>query len=167
MGKILITGRGGTGKTTIHELLLAKGYNSFDADEIPGLARWEDKNDKPVDVDYTGFVDYSKVSWNWNKAALERSLNQAEKVIICGSSSNQMGFYDLFDKVIILAMDEISHRQRLQNRKSEYGKEEKTMRWLLDAHQKLAAESKELGAILIDASGTPQETVTQIERYLQ
>jgi dephospho-CoA kinase len=40
--KCLVIGRAGSGKSSVANEIKGRGYNAFDADKVPGLARWED-----------------------------------------------------------------------------------------------------------------------------
>jgi broad-specificity NMP kinase len=165
MSKYLVTARGGAGKTTIHKILEERGYNSFDTDNIPGLARWEDlATGQRVQVDPGSFVDYSKVGWNWNKNILRGILATRKNLFLCGSASNQLDFHELFDRVYVLTLDPEIHEQRLMSRESEYGKEPRMVEWLLNEQPVLAAKAIELGAVAIDATQPAGEIVDEIVR---
>lgn len=165
MGKYLVTGLGGSGKSTINSIFLERGFNSVDTDNIPGLAGWKDlKTGQPTKVDHTGFVDYTKVAWDWDKTMLSTFLASQTDVFLCGSASNQLQFHRLFDKVFILMLDPATHKQHLQNRESEYGKHPKLMEQLLTEHQIFAKQVLELGGIAIDATVSPDETANEIIR---
>jgi dephospho-CoA kinase len=129
---------GGSGKSAVAALLRRRGYHVFDTDDVPGLARWEDlATKKPIHVDHSGFIDYTKVAWNWDPEVLDALLNSSSEVLICGSASNQQHFYDHFNKIFVLVVDPKTHEQRLRSRKSEYGKHPKMMRQIIRDHQAL------------------------------
>lgn len=166
MGKYLITGRGGSGKSTICELLVARGFNAFDSDDIPGLARAEDFDGNPITVDWGSFVDYSKIGFNWQQQVLGKFLAEHPHVFLCGSASNQLQFHRLFDKVFVLSLDRESHEAHLLGRKSEYGKDPTMLAYLLDEQQKFTEEALRIGAIPIDASRLPDETYDEILEHI-
>src|SRR5436190_1855713 len=110
----LITGRAGSGKSAVNKELQARGYNSLDADKVPGLARWEDTpTGRPVQIDPTQYVDYSKVDWNWQEAILKGLLTADRPFFLCGSASNELEFHHLFDKVFVLTLDPKTQTLRL------------------------------------------------------
>src|SRR6476646_1056381 len=108
MSIYLVTARGGVGKSAVAEMLSGKGVAAFDADDIDGLCRWEDaRTGQPVEVDYSGFVDYAKVSWNWQAPILHRFFAahmDDDPLILCGSASNQSDFYPYFEKIFVLTI---------------------------------------------------------------
>jgi hypothetical protein len=108
MAVYLITGRGGSGKSTVAaelKRLKRRGYLALDADEVPGLARSEDlRTGLPVEVDFSGFVDYTKVGWNWQSKVLDKLLKEHKNLFLCGSASNQFAFQPRFDKVFVLVL---------------------------------------------------------------
>lgn len=157
MPAYLITGMGGSGKSTIHAELVGRGYKSFDGDGVPSLARWEDaKTGEPVDVDYT------KVSWNWNPKILISLLANNEIIFLCGSASNQSNFYPLFRNIFVLNVPPHTHYERLRNRGSAYGKDPALQQELVRTHATLLQEIIQSGGLAIDASGSPERTVDLI-----
>lgn len=162
MGKYLITGRGGTGKSAVCEALQVLGYNAVDSDTVPGLARSENTSGKPIDVDWSGYVDYATVAFNWQPVILRSFLRGNPDVFLCGSASNQLQFHHLFDKVYVLDITPETHRTRLQNRTSEYGKDAAMQAYLLDEQQRFMQQALALGAAAINAEGTIEETANLI-----
>ena|SRR3990167_2838801 len=166
MGRYLITGLGGSGKSKICELLKEHGFFALDGDEIDGLSRWEDaKSGKPIKVDHTKYVDYEKVAWNWSPAILKKLVSDHSQLFLCGSSSNEFEFIDLFDKVFVLMLDQSAHEHRLKTRQSDYGKDPKTFAWLVAERTNFVNHAIKLGAISIDANRSPEDTVDQIISY--
>jgi broad-specificity NMP kinase len=163
MGVYLITGRGGSGKSTVAAELKRRGHPALDADEVPGLARSEDLGTGlPIEVDYSGFVDYSKVGWNWQNKALDELLERSKDLFLCGSASNQLTFHPRFDKVFVLILDPGTHRHRLQTRASRYGKNPRMMEEILALQQSFATEALRSGAIGIDATQPVSKIVDEI-----
>jgi broad-specificity NMP kinase len=167
MARYLITGRGGSGKTTTCKTLRAQGFDAFDADDIPGLARWEDrKTGQPVTVDYGDHVYFEQAVWNWNGAILKAFLGKHPDVFLCGSASNYQDFIHFFDKVFILVLTPETHVRHLAERDSPYGKLPKTRDTLIRQQKTHAAKAMQNGAVPIDTNGTPAQNVTQILNHL-
>ena len=162
MGKYLITGRGGTGKSSVCAMLESRDYNAVDSDTVLGLARSEDKNGKPINIDWSHFVDYETVAFNWQPAVLRRLLTVNQNVFLCGSASNQLEFHDLFDKVFVLTLTPETHRNRLQHRDSEYGKDPTMQAYLLEEQQRFVRQALTIGAIAINTEGTIEQTADAI-----
>ena len=168
MAVYLVTGRGGTGKSTVAEELVRRGYTAFDGDEIPGLAQSEDlKTGKKITVDYGGFVDYTKIGWNWQPDVLKEFLKRKEDpLFLCGSASNQLKYHELFDKVFVLTLDPATHMERLQTRKSNYGKHPAMQRVIITEQAIFAADAEALGAISIDASQPVSKIADDILKHI-
>lgn len=162
MGQYLITGRGGTGKSSVCAMLESRGYNAIDSDTVLGLARSEDKNGKPINIDWSHYVDYDTVAFNWRPVILRRLLTVNQNVFLCGSASNQLEFHDLFDRVFVLTLTPETHRNRLQHRDSEYGKDLAMQVYLLEEQQRFVRQALTVGAIAINAEGTIEQTTDAI-----
>lgn len=168
MGHYLITGLGGSGKSTVHSILQQRGFNSYDTDNIPGLAGWKDlKTGEGTEVDHTGFVDYTKVAWDWDESVLITFLAQQQNVFLCGSASNQLPFHKHFDKVFILMLDPVTHRKHLLERESAYGKDPRLMEQIIHDQPIFAKQALEMGAIAIDATVSPEQTVDEVLKVVE
>jgi adenylate kinase family enzyme len=167
MAHYLITGRGGSGKSTICKLLQSQNLPAFDTDEIPGLAQWQDvKTGQPLNAEPDGYIDFTKIAWNWNETILRELLSKPKDIILCGSSSNQKKFHHLFDKVFILTLDPGVHDTHLRERTSSYGKHPQQRTEIIQSQQAFAAEIIGKGAIPISTDINPEQSVTQIMRYI-
>jgi broad-specificity NMP kinase len=168
VGKYLITGRGGTGKSTIALELQRRGYPAFDGDKVPQLARWEDRSTgQPLMIDPAGYIDFEKVAWAWNAGTLTHLLTTHDNLFLCGSSSNQSDYYASFDIVFILTLDPPTHDLRLSTRASDYGKHPDLRRKIVVGHQKFAKELLAAGAIPIDVTQPLERVVDTILGSIQ
>lgn len=146
MGKYLVTGHGGSGKSTVCTLLLAYGLNAFDSDENSNLAQAEDLQGRTITVDWRGFVGHSKVAFNWQPSVLTDFLAKHHNVFLCGGASNKFEYYSLFDRVFfVLTLGRTTHKIRLK-RENEYGKDPRTMAYLLDKQPQFAERAIRHGA---------------------
>jgi broad-specificity NMP kinase len=165
MNAFLITGRGGSGKTTICAELKRRGLPAFDADRVPGLAAAFDRNTgKPTTVDWSGYVDYSKFAWDWDDAVLQHLITEHPTLYLCGSASNQFNFHPLFTMVFVLQLDLSTHRDRLRHRESDYGRHPDMEAHLLQEQQSFAAEAIRRGGIPLDATLPLPKLVDEILR---
>ncbi|HSX18333.1 MAG TPA: AAA family ATPase [Candidatus Saccharimonadales bacterium] len=147
----LITGRAGSGKSAVGAELQSRGLNALDTDDIPGLANWEDLNTgKRIEIDPSGFIDYTKVGWNWNQPTLRRLLETAGQLFLCGSASNELDFHGLFDKVFVLSLDPETQKERLRTRSSKYGKDPAMQKVILQEQKEFVEQAVRLGAMAID-----------------
>src|SRR5258708_26462168 len=140
MGKYLITGLSGTGKSTLAEELTRRGLKALDTDKDLGLNKWFGIDTGQI-VDYQPPVSpdwYNKHQFGWDKQEFERVLSGSQKddIFICGSSYNDSEFYDLFDKVFFLVVDEQTLLHRLRNRAGKsFGKEPAELSEILKWHR--------------------------------
>jgi dephospho-CoA kinase len=160
----LITGRAGSGKSTVCLALKQHGYEAYDADAVPGLAHWIDRQTgKVTAVDYTKYVDYSQVGWDWDETVLAKFLGAHPGAFLCGSASNQLEFYASFKRVFVLELDPATHRHRLQTRASTYAKDPRQIEEIIQEQQELVKQSISLGAHVVDTSqALPEEIVKMI-----
>lgn len=149
----LVTGRAGSGKSTICLALKQRGYEAYDADAVPGLSDWIDRQTgRPTVIDHTKYVDYRRVGWDWNDTVLKQFLSAHPQALLCGSASNQLDFYALFERVFILELDPLTHRHRLENRRtSDYAKDPQQIREILSEQAQLVEQSLAQGATSLDA----------------
>ncbi|HEY4160948.1 MAG TPA: hypothetical protein VGM08_02705 [Candidatus Saccharimonadales bacterium] len=105
--KLLITGNSGSGKSTLLPALEARGFKTYNTDDIAAVCRLEDRVSGEV-VDWpNGFVDWTKYAWRWQAAPLRRLLDSATDVAVAAIMENQYEFYDWFDwRFVIIISDE-------------------------------------------------------------
>lgn len=114
MGKYFITGRKGSGKTSVIKELQERGLSAYNTDDLPETTKLQDKTTGET-IDWpAGPVDWTKYAWNWQKPEIEQLLASDETVFLGAVVSNQKDFYHLFDKVFVLKIDSDTLRRRLQ-----------------------------------------------------
>lgn len=165
--KLLVTGRSGTGKTTIHHELLKHSVNSVDADRAAGLASWVDRKTlQPVRVDYSHPIDTTKVGWYWAKTALEAIMAESENIVLCGSAHNQLDYYDCFDKVIFLDVSPQEQARRILARtEHNYGQTTGMVERILREQSILKTASMVRGAIIMNANRPVSDTALSIIKH--
>lgn len=86
MRRVLITGMSATGKSSVVEELVARGYDA-------------------VDTDYGWCQHAPDGEWIWHEERVSELLAAQERdpLILAGCASNQRKFYPLFDAVILLS----------------------------------------------------------------
>jgi len=167
MGHYLITGRSGSGKTTIYNELRHRGYNTLDSDRTPGLAGWVDKSTHlPVHMDYTNpVIDRDRYAWDWNKNVLETLLNESKNLLLCGSAHNQLELHPLFDAVFVLTLTPEEQRRRILVRtEHDYGKHPIMQEKILAEQKEFVQAALETGAMPIDTMRPIHEIVEDIIR---
>lgn len=161
--KVLITGSPGIGKSTVIHELQKLGMTAYDTDEMPDVSRLEIKaTGEPVEWP-TGVIDWDKYGWHWQKEPLETLLNSGEDVYIGAIMSNQHKFYDMFDLIIGLYIDEEKHLQRLQSRpEREFNNSDEAHARIIKKAQQKRQLFADAGAIMIDNSGPVAEVAQHI-----
>lgn len=166
---LLVTGRSGSGKTTICGALQEMNIPAFDADHIDDLADWVDLKTKlPAEVDYGLPIDKRRVGWLWAKPVLEEFLSAHRTAVICGSSDNQLDFYRSFDKVVFLSLPPDEQIRRIQSRgEHDYGKAPGMAEQIVREQDVLLRKSRDLGAIIINANRSPRLVALDISKHLR
>lgn len=114
MGKYLITGRQGSGKTTVIRALSDLGYTSYNTDDLPEVTKLQDKGSGEI-IDWPkGVVDWNRYSWNWQRPGIDALLRSDETVFLGAVVSNQADFYTMFDRVFVITVTADTLRTRLQ-----------------------------------------------------
>ncbi len=127
MKKIFVTGISGTGKTTISEELVKRGFQTISMDETENLCWWINKETKEkVDWEVELNRDFtSKHEWICDVEYLKKLLSKkdADLVFVLGCSENQDDFLDIFDKVLLLQCKPETFFKRLADRtNNDFGK---------------------------------------------
>lgn len=167
-GNILVTGRSGSGKSTMCSILRRWNIVAFDGDEIEGLAGWTDlKSGKRVDVDYGRLIDKRYLGWLWDETVLSDFLANNPTSVLCGSADNQTEFYTLFSKVIVLDVTPKEQIRRINNRPDGgYGKAKGMTEFIAREQAALRIRSAEMGAIILNANRPPEEIARDIRQLL-
>lgn len=173
MPLIYITGVAGTGKSTIHQLLLSKGYTAFDAD-LDGITGWHHiVSGKPVyGPDMLGYLSqewYQQYQWKIVRSRVEEIARLAgnQPIFLCGTSANDEDIHDLLSQVFFLTIDEETLMKRLATRQNnDWGKSpedvDHVLRWLKPAEEYYRA----FGALMLDATRPVDHVVGQILDYV-
>lgn len=166
---VLITGPGGSGKTTLAKYFNSKGKPAIDAD-LAGIGVWKDQNGVeikvPEDQDMTkinSWAEENNLNWHWRPEDLNNLLLGYELVYVMGSAKNAFTLSKLFDKVYYLHAEEqlILERLRKRARSGEsYHDNGKTYEQQLEIIRKIKPrimEARERGFEFIDAALTPED----------
>lgn len=163
--RVLVIGPSGSGKTYISAKLREKGVNAVDADLIPDLADWYDKDDRsvefPPDADKE-FLDTHR--FLWKREVLEKFLEDQNEIYLFGLSGNIFDMLGVFDKVYLLkAQPEVLvERLRHESRENPMGKTEYQLQNALSYAKEIEETAQKLGIEMIDANQTPEQIYSQI-----
>ncbi|MEV4736918.1 MULTISPECIES: AAA family ATPase [unclassified Microbacterium] len=80
MGRVLITGMSGVGKSTVVEGIAQRGIVAVDTD----------------------YGDWKSADGSWDLEAVGRLLRENDDIVVSGTVENQGMLYDLFDHVVLL-----------------------------------------------------------------
>ena len=79
MGKYLIAGPPGSGKSSVIRELQSKNITAYDADSYPGMTLLEDNNGNHVPWP-SGAIDWKKYQWNWQLDLVRKMLKTKKNV---------------------------------------------------------------------------------------
>ena len=165
MGKYLITGRPGSGKTTVIEALKQRGFKAFNTDDMPKVTKLEEQETgKPVSWP-EGAVDWKKYIWNWQEAGLRNLLQTEGDVFIGAIVGNQQKFYPLFDKIFALTISTETLQKRLESHAHPRTTQEKEQ--AIAVHYAKQARFEKQDLILIPADGSIDEIMDNILSQLK
>jgi dephospho-CoA kinase len=153
MTKVLITGMSGTGKSTVLEVLGARGHRVVETD----TDRWSHWVTLP-----DGTPD-----WVWREQAIADLLagHHGGKLFVAGCKSNQGKFYPQFDHVVLLSAPADVLLARIAARTGNpYGKRPEERAAILEHLAVVEPRLRATATVEIDASAPIGEVVEQIER---
>jgi dephospho-CoA kinase len=163
MAKYLITGRQGTGKTSVIRELQRRGYTAYNTDEIDGVTRLEETaTGRPLALKHSE-VNWDLTSWNWQKEPLETLLNSDKTVFIGAVTTNQAMFYDRFDRIFALIVSPETLARHLASHEHDY--DDAMIKRVL-AHQHRQQKFLDAGAIAISNDRPISDTVDEILSYV-
>jgi len=169
MPAYLITGVPGTGKSTIAKELTKRGFNAYDTDMV-GLAELRDrKTDRLMELSPDEPIDLNRYAWNWDKEKLRRILNGNGPVFLCGEASNQEEFYESFDHIFVLSIDEVILKYRLATRNvegHEYGKHPEELRHVLNVYKEFKQRLVSKGAAPVDSTKPVNKILKEIINHI-
>ena len=164
---VWVTGVSGSGKSSVCEILKGEGRVAVDADS-EGFSQWVhrltgERAVNPPDPRRAGWLD--DFGWKVKREAV-RSLAaslSSEVGYLCGGFENDADVWPLFDRVICLAVDETTLRDRLTNRTTnDFGKHPEelyaALRWRLVVED----QYRNRGAVIIDATQSLEVVAAQV-----
>jgi len=164
----LITGYPATGKSSVAEELQRRGYTAYDTDNLQGLNHYVHKDGTPVDFSKGHIEDQSEIESVWDRAKFAALLQSADVVFICAITSRQHEFYDQFDKIFVLTIDEATLKHRLLTRTTNnFGKHPNEMKMLVDGRKGFEEQMLKENATPIDAMQPLGKVVDDILGELQ
>lgn len=157
--KVLLTGQSGTGKSTILGELRKRGFATFDTDDLPGVTRLEIKATGAPAEWPAGYIDWGYYAWNWQAKPLRAIMNTPGTIFVGAIVGNQKEFYPLFDRIVVLTIDddELYRRRTARTSHRPNDSEENIIRSVARNQEKIASFIR-AGALPI-ANDRPVATV--------
>jgi broad-specificity NMP kinase len=162
MGKFLITGRQGSGKTTVIKRLQELGYTAYNTDELEGVIELQDMLTGEEISWPDGTVDWTKYEWNWQDKPLKQLLASNDTVFVGAVVTNQRYFYPLFDKVFVLTLAKDTLKKRLQTHEHKSHHLPGEIERIIATHEVKQKKFIEDGGLAITADRTINEIVDDI-----
>ncbi len=151
----MIEGVSGTGKTSVCDELLRRGYHAIHGDRALAY-QGDPETGEPLE----GAAHEHHV-WNEAKVRALASDHSEPMTYFCGGSRNFNRFIELFDKVFVLTVDAKSLKQRLETRADdEFGGKPEEQAKILHLHA--TEEDIPQDAIRIDATANLSHVVDEI-----
>jgi shikimate kinase len=160
MNRVLITGMSGTGKSSVIQELVARGYQAHDLD-TPEWSEWIDAD--PSDV----LTPTQGKDWVWREDRVRALLSRPEDgtLFIGGCAENMGRLYPLIDAVILLSAPVATIIERLKTRSpGSYGSIEDERRRVSDLISKIEPLLRKSADHEIDTRRPVEATVDEILR---
>jgi broad-specificity NMP kinase len=166
MPAYLITGSPGVGKSTVTLAIKKRGLKAYDSESMKDITRLEFKaTGKPAPWPSPP-IDWDKYAFNWQEEALRKLITGGEVIFIGASVSNQEKFYDLFDRIFVLTLDNQTLKERLMKRDKSFGKHPEELKGILAYNTERQTQLMSVPhAIVIDASQPLNRIVEEIISY--
>ena len=170
MALIYITGIAGSGKSTVRQELLYRGYKVFGGAEDSIAAFYDNNSGKRVKrlvrAEERTPEWLSKHSWKIPRPIVMKLhlLAKDEPIYICAYTANDKSeLWDLFDKIFALTIDKETLKYRIATRtNNDVGKTPNELNDILNQQKTAKKEYQKLGAIIIDAKRPVKKVVDEI-----
>lgn len=166
MSSYYITGIAGSGKTTIRDELILRGYTAQDTDDY---GHWVDMDDQSLVERPANLCDpkwHERHKWLLPTETIQGILAQyacKDTIFMCGTSSNDHEITALFDGVICITIDpDVLVRRLLSRPNSDFGKSPEELGVVSEWHLTLEEYHRKNGAKMIDGQQPTSSIVDEI-----
>jgi broad-specificity NMP kinase len=164
---VWVTGNSGVGKSTVCEILRARGELAVDAD-WDGYNRWVDRETGETVAESDDHRDggwLDRYAWRIDREAVEVLARGAtdQTVFLCGSVENESEVRDLFAAIVCLVIDDVTLLERLRSRTTnDFGKLPEELAAARYWNDRMEPAYRHLGATVIDATRPPDEVADAV-----
>src|SRR3954462_4909253 len=152
----LVEGLSGTGKSSVYDELIRRGYEAVSSDRA-----WAYNADPDTGLP-GGAARHDTFMWDEQKAVSALESAEPEVLFVCGSSRNRDRFLPYFTKVFNLRIDEDTMRRRLAERtNNDFGKRPEEVELMLRLNR---SGERPAGAIDVDATRPLPQVVDKLLR---
>jgi len=172
--RYLITGMGGSGKTTTIQTLAAQGFSAVDIEDLPAnqYCKWIDARTGEVAFYHTGVGSrwLKEHCWIWELGRLQQYIEKHEDdpFFFAGYGTNQEQLYDTFDKIFLLEIEPFVLYERLLTRqqRNAFAATPEEAEYILSWYQDWQKSTKAKGAIPISADQPAEVVCRQILEHI-
>lgn len=147
----------GTGKSTLIANLSARGYKAVDVD-APGWSEYVTVSAEPGDP--RGGRD-----WVWREDRVQKLLSaeDSDMLFLSGCASNQVGFYEQFDHIVLLSAPVPLMVERLATRTNNaYGKHPDELAQVLYYQKTVEPRLRTVATSELDTSAPVADLITAL-----
>ena len=152
----LVEGLSGTGKSSVFEELIRRGYKAVSTDRLWSFYAY------PVTGLPGGPHHHDTWMWDRQKALSELESPEPDVLFVCGSSRNRDQFLSYFTKIFNLRIDDDTMRRRLEERtEDDWSGGQEGVELMLELNK---SDEGPPGAIDIDATQPLNRVVDELLR---
>ncbi len=152
----LVEGLSGTGKSSVYEELVRRGYAAISSDRA-----WSYSADPDTGLP-GGLIGHDTWMWDRQKAVGELERPEPDVLFVCGSSRNRDDFLPYFTKVFNLRIDDDTMRRRLEARtEDDWSLGQAGVELMLELNR---SDEGPAGAIDVDAAQALDHVVDELLR---
>lgn len=166
---VYVTGISGSGKSAVRAELCRRGFDAHDTDEDDN-AVWVNLR-TGASLTATSAPSVKPESWldEWGWCVVREKVVALEQrasagpVFLCGTTSNDADVWDLFSRVVYLAIDEQTLRDRIASRTSnDFGKAPHELAAILGWHRVNEDDHRRFGAVVVDGTLPLDDVVDRV-----
>jgi gluconate kinase len=152
----LVEGLSGTGKSSVYEELIRRGYKAVSTDRA-----WSYSADPDTGLP-GGPIGHDTWMWDQQRAVSELERPEPDVLFVCGSGRNRDHFLPYFTKIFNLRIDEDTMRRRLEQRtEDDWALGQEGVELMLELIQ---SDEGPPGAIDVDATQPLNQVVDELLR---